>query len=115
MTRILNSVAGGNDRTVTRSIVTTEAGVKVLVSTIYLGIDHGFGGRPLWYETMVFLMDTNGEKVVDWGELDSNRYETESDAVQGHADMVMKWYANNLPVTEGVSDEVRMLASGEGE
>jgi hypothetical protein len=113
MTRIVNNVAGGNDRKVANSIVTTEAGVKVLVSTVHLGIDHGWGGKPLWYETMVFLMDKNGEKVVDWGGLDSNRYETEEEALQGHADMVMKWYANNLPVTEGVSEEVRLLATGE--
>lgn len=110
MTRILNEVAGGNDRTVTRSIVTTEADEKVLISTVYLGIDHGFGGTPLWYETMVFLMDKEGKKVEDWCELDCTRYETESEAVEGHADMVTKWYSDSVIRTEQL-----MLTSGEGE
>ena len=24
------------------------------VSTVFMGLDHGYGSRPLWYETMVF-------------------------------------------------------------
>lgn len=51
----------------------------VLVSTVCLGMDHGFHDRPLWFETMVF-----GEAA---GELDDyqERYETLAEAKAGHA------------------------------
>ena len=50
------------------------------VSTVWLGLDHGFGrGRPLIFETMVF-----GGPLSDecW------RYSTECEALAGHAKMV---------------------------
>lgn len=49
----------------------------VEVSTVWLGLDHQYGdGSPLIFETMVF----GGEHDDDqW------RYETEADAVDGHA------------------------------
>ncbi len=30
------------------------------ISTVFLGIDHGFGGRPLLFETMVFEGELDG-------------------------------------------------------
>lgn len=51
------------------------------VSTVRLSCDHGFGGTPLWYETMVF--PDNG-----WDDLACERYETEDQAIAGHAAML---------------------------
>lgn len=46
------------------------------VSTVFLGMDHGFGeSRPQWFETMVF-----GPGHEDYQE----RYETWDEAVAGH-------------------------------
>lgn len=53
------------------------------VSTVRLSVDHGWGGKPLWYETMVFPMDS-------WGDLDCERYETEEEARIGHDAMVKR-------------------------
>lgn len=50
---------------------------EVHVSTVFLGMDHGFGGMPLLFETMIF-----------GGELDQfqDRYPTWDMAVAGHAE-----------------------------
>jgi len=116
MTRILNGVGGGNENTLLRSIVTTEVGEKVLVSTVHLSINHGDALIPLWYETMVFLMDEGGIQIVEWSELDCDRYETEDEALEGHANMVMKWFNDSTIHTEQLtltSGEPLMLTSGE--
>lgn len=49
------------------------------VSTVFLGIDHGFGGAPMWFETMIFA-----------GPLDQSqrRYATWTEALEGHEDAV---------------------------
>lgn len=59
------------------------------VSTVRLSADHGFGGKPLWYETMVFPMDS-------WGDLDCQRYETEEEARAGHDAMVLRVMAGEF-------------------
>lgn len=57
-----------------------------LVSTVWLGLNHGFhGGPPLIFETMVFA--TANTRA---GELDCQRYATEKDARVGHEEMVAK-------------------------
>jgi len=53
----------------------------VRVSTVFLGIDHGFGGKPMWFETMVFGGKLNQEQ---------DRYETWDKAVAGHKAMVKR-------------------------
>lgn len=59
-------------------VQTTVAGI--LVSTVFLSIDHGFGGeRPVLFETMVF-------KSGD--EKDCERWCTRAEAVEGHARIV---------------------------
>jgi len=51
-----------------------------LVSTVFLGIDHGFGeGPPLLFETLVFKGPLADEM---------DRYSTWEQAEQGHAAMV---------------------------
>jgi hypothetical protein len=67
------------------------------VSTVWLGIDHAFGGGPpLIFETMVFACDSGGH-VTNWGECDSDRYATEEAAVDGHRRMVERWAAMESP------------------
>jgi hypothetical protein len=52
------------------------------VSTVWLGIDHGFGdGAPTIFETMVF-------RSGKWTDLECARYATEAEARKGHATMV---------------------------
>lgn len=53
----------------------------VTVSTVYLGLDHSFGGGPpLIYETMVF--GTDDEHECQW------RYSTKEEASLGHDKIV---------------------------
>jgi hypothetical protein len=56
------------------------------VSTVYLGIDHGWGHteRPLIYETMVFGPDGIPEAYEDF----TRRYSTFEEALAGHAEVV---------------------------
>jgi hypothetical protein len=82
------------------------------VSTVWLGLDHGFGddGPPLIFETMVFeryrgakkkidfsdMPNWNGPKKpwvmrADMSDLDCERYPTEEAALAGHRQMVEKW------------------------
>ncbi len=62
-----------------RSIARTEIG-KIVVSTVFLGLDHGYGsGPPVLFETMVFEGPLNGEQV---------RYCTRAEALSGHEEMV---------------------------
>ena len=54
-----------------------------VVSTVWLGLDHGFGHTPpLIFETMVF--DPQGN------ELECERYASEQEAHEGHMKMVKK-------------------------
>jgi hypothetical protein len=55
-----------------------------IVSTVFLGINHNpFGGRPLFFETMVFRQDADGELIPsqDCGQV---RYSTLEEARAGH-------------------------------
>lgn len=66
----------GNRRVARDKIGNTE------VSTVFLGLDHAFGGPvPLLFETMVFGGPLDGEE---------NRYSTWDEAVAGHETMVEK-------------------------
>jgi hypothetical protein len=63
----------------TRSIKYTEFGDRIVVSTVFLGLDHSNrhskNTGPVLFETMVF-----GSKYDDYQE----RYQTYDDAVLGH-------------------------------
>ena len=56
---------------------------EVWVSTVWLGIDHGFrsDGPPIIFETMVF---GGGDTYDGW----QDRYATEADALAGHQGVV---------------------------
>lgn len=60
------------------------------ISTVFLAIDHSFGGEPRWFETMIFGLD-------DTADLYCKRYATWQDAVAGHADAVQKVKTGELP------------------
>jgi hypothetical protein len=56
------------------------------VSTVWLGINHSYGGGPpIIFETMVFPLNQEGD--VNYGEIDSDRYATEEEALEGHRRM----------------------------
>jgi len=81
------------------------------VSTVWLGLNHAFGsGPPLIFETMVFPCDKDG-KVTSFGEMDSDRYSTETEALAGHARISEKW-ANGEPVSVDVVDPVGEKITG---
>jgi hypothetical protein len=52
----------------------------ILVSTVFLGLDHRFGapGPPVLWESMVFGGALDGEQ---------RRYTTKADAIAGHAEL----------------------------
>jgi hypothetical protein len=61
------------------------------VSTVFLGINHGFGiGSPQWFETMVFREKENPPppeldgKIEVWFRYRQWRYATWAEAVEGH-------------------------------
>ena len=52
------------------------------VSTVFLGLDHSFGGEPqIWFETLIF-----GGPHADWME----RYATYDEAKRGHERVVAR-------------------------
>lgn len=71
----------------------------MFVSTVFLGLDHSFGGgKPMLFETMVF--DTNNKEKYKIGdveresigeEMDQVRYSTWGQAEAGHKKLVKKW------------------------
>lgn len=69
----------------------------VRVSTVFLGIDHGFGrGAPVLFETMTFGGPFDG---------DQDRYHTRAEAVAGHRrTLVRAWLS--VPVWPLVSAEL---------
>ncbi len=60
------------------------------VSTVFLGLDHGFGGSPLWFETMVFTGSDSSDSFCD-------RYETYAEAEAGHIYVVEALRAGEKP------------------
>lgn len=63
-----------------RVIARTEIGKDVVVSTVFLGLDHSFGkGAPLLFETMIF-----GGPHDEYQE----RYSTFEEAEKGHDEAV---------------------------
>jgi len=60
-----------------------------LVSTVFLGIDHNWGGGPpLIFETMIFNQGPESERP--WHEEYQERYSTWEQAEAGHARAVLE-------------------------
>lgn len=63
-----------------RQIAVSNIKRDVLVSTVFLGLNHGgINGKPLWFETMVFGGEFGGYQ---------ERYETYREAEEGHDKIV---------------------------
>ncbi|WP_052764133.1 hypothetical protein [Microvirga massiliensis] len=63
-----------------RVVAKTKVGPDIEVSTVFLGLDHGFmDGPPLLFETMVFADDDHPENGY------VERYSTWEQAERGHA------------------------------
>ena len=72
-----------------------------VVSTVWLGFDHGIKFenhldcyKPIIFETMVFSSSKN------FGGLDSMRYCTEKEALIGHKKLVKKWSRAKISKTQ---------------
>jgi len=61
--------------------------LKGKVSTVFLELDHGFDGKHLWYETMVFA---EGAECYF-----QERYETKKEAKQGHTKILKALMSGN--------------------
>jgi hypothetical protein len=85
------------DRRVATSHLTAPTGDRLWVSTVFMGIDHAFGGGdPLLFETMVF-----GRAVIEKPDaasyadaIESQHYGTWDEAERGHAEMVRMMLAD---------------------
>ena len=65
-------------------------GLGKLVSTVWLGLDHSFGGGPpVIFETMVFPIGPDGEMIPS--EIATDRYCTEEEALKGHEEMCLSY------------------------
>ena len=67
----------------------TQINSEVMVSTVFLGLDHRFGGKgpPLLFETMIFGAGDEAQNDV-W------RYSSWDDAKTGHAAVVSRLRAD---------------------
>lgn len=77
-----------------RRVAETEVG-PLRVSTVFLGVDHGFGGRTQLFETMIF----GAEPGSDWGDSYCERHENWDDAEKGHTRAV-EWAQERLRAAE---------------
>ena len=70
------------NRRVAETVLDDDGG-RIRVSTVFLGLDHGFGrpGGPVLFETMVFGGSLDGEQ---------RRYETWEAAQAGHDELVAR-------------------------
>ena len=80
-----------------------EIGVAVKVSTVWLGLDHNWGGgRPLIFETMAFTFRDepyvmpSGDEYW-WEGVEQYRYHTLEEALAGHAEIL-----SMVQVLEGI-------------
>lgn len=68
------------------------------VSTVWLGLDHGFRGSPMIFETLVF-----GGRLGD----EMERYSTEAQAWEGHA-----WMVGRVAAAQGEPYETVEITDG---
>lgn len=90
--------------TVNRIVEQTMIGETVMVSTVFLGIDHGWGdGGPILFETMTFYVNTEREgEISQMFNIPMLRYATPEQAREGHERVVtavkeaMNWTPEDL-------------------
>ncbi len=65
----------------------------IVVSTVFLGMDHQFdGGKPLWFETMISIPSDFPE------DYDMDRYETWEESEAGHKAMIRRCQGEPSPL-----------------
>ncbi len=79
------------------------------ISTVFLGLDHGFeDGPPLLFETMVFEKKDPDREVeeenIDWSSIYMERYSTYQEALEGHEEKV-KYIRDILSSAESLAKE----------
>jgi hypothetical protein len=91
-----------------RRVARTEIGSVGYVSTVFLGLDHSFGGgRPVLFETMSFI----GGESEDY----FARYHTWAEAEAGHARIVREALAQIETTASMVADLLVPGVKVEGE
>lgn len=81
------------EQTENRTVARTQIS-GFLVSTVFLGIDHGFGKKQLWFETMVFEDEDRPVPIEVAGTLKKLladyqvRYSTWIEAEAGHNQII---------------------------
>ena len=86
-----------------------------VISTVWLGLDHGFGdGPPVIFETMVFASeawyaDRRDPDHLPLIEFDCQRYCTEEEAQAGHDEMVLLVRATTTEIPDGVDEEEKPM------
>lgn len=90
----LEEMAVSRESVIGRQVGLTELGFGAYVSTVFLGIDHGFFGRSKLFETMVFYPRPEGPVKLIGGRMSEEegtmqyRYTTYEEAEEGHARIV---------------------------
>jgi hypothetical protein len=80
----------------------------ILISTVFLGIDHNFDdGPPILFETMVF------DDVHKWLDNEMRRYCTWDEAEQGHRELVEEIKARLATGDDFADHVIKNLASNE--
>lgn len=82
-----------NNRIVKQEYINFK-GNEYLVSTVDLGLDYGFGGYPLYFETMIF---PKGE----WGDMYCNRYSDREIALKEHNSLVDAILSGKYEIFDG--------------
>lgn len=78
-------------RRMAKTEVVTPTGQHILVSTVLIGLDMNYAseGPPIIFETMTFDETPGADDTDDrWRDIETRRYATEVEALQGHAEIV---------------------------
>lgn len=94
-------------------VARTDNGV-LWISTVFLGIDHSFGGGPpLVFETMTFLTDGFEKETerlkVDFTGLEVWRWNTWAEADEGHWNVVRRMFARLDQFKGPIADVIREM------
>lgn len=62
--------------------------MEIVVSTVDLELNHGFEGKELYYETMIFPNEIYSDKYESLDCHYQYRYETKQEAIKGHKKVI---------------------------
>ncbi len=84
-----NKTLTGKDGGLGEVVRRTGIGEQSFVSTVFLGLNHGWGDEELWFETMVFANGPDATKFIEWNDF-QDRYRTYDEAEKGHEYVVRR-------------------------